>query len=146
MSSPSVTSSTGLSRFIAVFACAKLHAGIDAVLIAYSFTAIPPAVAAYAWMSRRIGTPKWRGGKLFEDIADHRRMVVAWFAEMATAQGDKPLLKALATAGDVGIYGTASKLFAVVIVPVDLLTQVFRPRVGAAYAEGDAAGSGMPAR
>lgn len=131
---------TGLSRFIAIYACAKMSAGIDTVLIAYSFTAIPPAVAAYAWMAHRIGTPKWRGGKLFEDVADHRRMVIAWFAEMATAQGDKPLLMKLATVTDVGIYGTASKLFAVVIVPVDLLTQVFRPRVGAAYADGDAAG------
>ena len=40
----------------------------------------------------------------------------------------------------VGIFATASKLFGVVLVPIDLLTQVFRPRVSRAWADGDDAG------
>ncbi|MDB5326830.1 MAG: polysaccharide biosynthesis protein [Phycisphaerales bacterium] len=130
----------GLTRFVAVFVAAHFHASVDAMLMLYAFTSLPAAFASYAWMVWRVGRPQWRGGELFADFADHRRMVIAWFAEMAAGQGDKPLLKALSDAGQTGIYGTASKFFAVVIVPIDLLTQVFRPRIGHAYAQSAEAG------
>lgn len=130
----------GVSRFAAVYVASRWGAGVDTVLTLYAFTSIPAAVAAYAWMVARIGAPHWRGGALFADFADHRRMVVAWFAEMAAGEGSKPLLNALSGAGATGIFGTATKLFAVTLIPIDLLTQVFRPRVSQAYSDGEAHG------
>jgi O-antigen/teichoic acid export membrane protein len=130
----------GLSRFIAVFAASKLGGGLDAMLMLYAFTSLPGAIVTYAWMVRRYGSPHWRGGGFFTEFRDHQRMVVAWFSEMAAREGDKPLLLALSTPAQTGIYGTATKLFLVCIVPIDLLTQVFRPRVGQAYGDGEVSG------
>ena len=130
----------GASRLAALYLAWRLGAGVDAVLILYAFTALPAAATAYAWLVRRIGRPHLRGGPIFSEVADHLRMVVAWFAEMAAREGDKPLLAAVAGAGETGIYGTATKLFSVMLVPIDVLTQVLRPRLGRAYADGDAQG------
>ena len=130
----------GVSRLTATYAAYRMGAGVNAMLMLYAFTAVPAAAATYGWLLRRIGHPIYRGGRVFAGIADHARMVVAWFAEMAAGQGDKPLLAAVAGAGPTGIYGTAGKLYGVMIVPVDVLTQVVRPRLGQAYADGEAAG------
>ncbi|HEX8324148.1 MAG TPA: hypothetical protein VF595_09565 [Tepidisphaeraceae bacterium] len=130
----------GASRFVAVYVASRWNAGVDVMLTLYAFTSLPTAIATYLWMVHRIGSPQWRGGRLFDDFAEHRRMVIAWFAEMAASQGDKPLLKALSDAGQTGIYGTATKLFGVTLIPIDLLSQVFRPRVSQAYADGESHG------
>ena len=130
----------GVSRFAAVFVAAKTAAGVDATLSLYAFTTLPTAVFAWAWMARRIGTPRWDSGPVFAGLGDHLRMVTAQFGEMAAREGDKPLLNLLAGPAAVGIFGTAAKLFGVVLVPIDLLTQVFRPRVSRAWADGEAAG------
>ena len=130
----------GLSRLAALYAAFRLGAGVDVVLMLYAFTSVPATVVAYGWLVRRIGRPTWRGGPLFAGVAEHARMVVAWFAEMAAREGDKPLLAAVAGAGETGIYGTATKLLGVMLAPVDVLTQVVRPRLGRAYADSAAAG------
>jgi O-antigen/teichoic acid export membrane protein len=130
----------GASRLAAVYVAWRMRAGVDVELMLYAFTAVPAAAVAYGWLVRRIGRPHLRGGPLFTGFADHLRMVVAWFAEMAAQQGDKPLLTAVAGPVATGIYGTASKLFAVMLVPIDVLTQVLRPRLGRAYADGAAQG------
>ena len=130
----------GLSRFVAIYIAARLGAGVNLVLMLYAFTALPTAGCAWMWMVQRIGWPQLRGGAIVEGVTDHARMVVAWFAEMAAREGDKPLLNALSNARETGIYGTATRLFSIVLVPIDLLTQVFRPRVGQAYADGDERG------
>ena len=130
----------GSSRLGAMYVAYRLGAGLDVVLVLYAFTALPAAVATYAWLLRRIGRPHLRGRPIFTGVADHLRMVVAWFAEMAVQQGDKPLLMTLAGPDQTGIYGTASKLFGVMLVPIDVLTQVFRPRISQAYGDGEAHG------
>ena len=130
----------GACRLAAVYAAWRLGAGVNTVLALYAFTAVPAAIAAYAWLVHRIGRPSLRGGPLFAGIVEHLRMVVAWFAEMAAGEGTKPLLAAVAGAGQTGIYGTATKLYANTLVPIDVLTQVMRPRLSAAYADGPDAG------
>jgi O-antigen/teichoic acid export membrane protein len=130
----------GLSRFIAVYIAARLGAGVNVVLMLYAFTTAPATLAAYVWMVRRIGTPTYGHGPIFTDIKDHLNMIVAWFGEMAAREGDKPLLNAFSNSRQTGIYGTATRLFSVMLVPIDVLTQVFRPRVSEAYADGDEKG------
>lgn len=130
----------GLSRFIAVYIAARLGAGINTVLMLYAFTTAPATLAAYIWMVRKIGVPTYGHGPIFTDIKDHLNMIVAWFGEMAAREGDKPLLNAFSNARQTGIYGTATRLFSVMLVPIDVLTQVFRPRVSQAYADGEEKG------
>ena len=130
----------GLSRFVAVYIAAKLGAGVNTVLMLYAFTTAPATLAAYGWMVGRIGRPRFGDGPVFTDIKDHLNMIVAWFGEMAAREGDKPLLQAFSDARQTGIYGTATRLFSVMLVPIDVLTQVFRPRVSQAYADGEARG------
>jgi O-antigen/teichoic acid export membrane protein len=130
----------GLTRLAVFYTAFRLAAGTGLTLGLYAFTAVPTALITYSWLVRRIGRPHLRGGPLFTGVADHLRMVVAWFAEMGAQQGDKPLLMAVAGPTETGIYGTAYKLFAVMLVPIDVLTQVFRPRLGRAYADGPAQG------
>jgi O-antigen/teichoic acid export membrane protein len=130
----------GASRLAAMWVAWRMSAGVNRVLELYAFTSLPAAIAAYAWLVRRIGRPALRGGPLFSGLVEHMRMVVAWFAEMAAGEGTKPLLAAVAGAGANGIYGTAMKLYVNTLVPIDVLTQVMRPRLSAAYADGDAAG------
>jgi O-antigen/teichoic acid export membrane protein len=130
----------GASRFAAVYIAARCHANVDTVLELYAFTTIPTTLVTYGWLVRRCGHPKWREGPLIAGLLDHLRMVAGWFAEMAAREGDKPLLNALSDARQTGIYGTATKLFGVMLVPIDVLTQVFRPRISQAYADGEARG------
>jgi O-antigen/teichoic acid export membrane protein len=127
----------GLSRFIAVYIAARMGAGLNAVLMLYALTTTPATLAAYGWMVRRIGPPRFSNIALFTDMKSHLNMVVAWFGEMAAREGDKPLLNAFSGARQTGIYGTATKLFNVILVPIDVLTQVFRPRISQAYADGE---------
>lgn len=136
----------GVSRFAAIFVAHRLGAGVDAVLLLYALTSVPAAIVTYAWLVRRVGWPALFGGPIFADFVEHLRMVVAWFAEMAAREGDKPLLKAFADSAQAGIFGTATRLFSVVLVPIDLLTQVMRPRVGKAWADGEAQGRAMHRR
>ena len=136
----------GLSRFAAIFAAHRMNASIDVVLLLYAFTSLPAAIVAWAWMHRSVGAPLLRGGPMLADVRDHLRMVVAWFAEMAAREGDKPLLKAFSNSAQAGVFGTATRLFSVALVPIDLFTQVMRPRVGRAFAEGSAAGNAMHRR
>lgn len=130
----------GLSRFVAVYVAARRGAKVNTVIELYSLTTLPTAILAYAWLVRKTGWPKLRDGPVFSDILDHLRMVAGWFAEMAAREGDKPLLNAFSDARQTGIYGTATKLLSVMLVPIDVLTQVFRPRVSQAYADGEARG------
>ncbi len=130
----------GASRLAAFYVAWRWRAGLDAVLMLYALTALPAAVVTYGWLVRRVGRPHLRGGPLLAGFADHLRMVVAWFAEMAATQGDKPLLTAVAGPAATGIYGTAGKLYGVLLVPIDVLSQVLRPRLGRAYADGEAHG------
>jgi O-antigen/teichoic acid export membrane protein len=130
----------GLSRFIAVYSAARLGANVNVVLELYAFTTLPTAIFTYTWLVRRTGWPKWRDGPWIAGLMDHLRMVAGWFAEMAAREGDKPLLNVFAGAQQTGIYGTATKLFGVMLVPIDILTQVFRPRISQAYADGEQRG------
>jgi O-antigen/teichoic acid export membrane protein len=130
----------GLSRFIAIYIAARFGAGLNAVLMLYAFTTAPATLVAYGWLVRRIGSPNYAHGAILSDIKDHLNMVVAWFGEMAAREGDKPLLNVFSDAHQTGIYGTATKLFTVMLVPIDVLTQVFRPRISEAYADGEARG------
>ena len=130
----------GVSRLAAVYVADRAHAGVDAELSLYALTSLPAAAATYAWLCHRVGRPVVRGGPLFAELADHLRMVVAWFAEMAAQAGDKPLLSALAGPAAVGIYGTATKLYVIMLVPIDVLSQVLRPRLGRAYGDSEADG------
>ena len=130
----------GMSRFAAVFVAARLGAGVDGTLMLYAFTTLPTAAFGWAWMVRRCGAPRWDTGPVFAGLADHLRMVAAQFGEMGAREGDKPMLNLLAGPAAVGIFGTAGKLFGIVLVPIDLLTQVFRPRVSQAWTDGEARG------
>lgn len=130
----------GASRLAAVYAAARVGLGVNGELALYGLASLPAAAAAYAWLCRRIGRPALGGGRVFHEMADHARMVVAWFGEMAALAGDKPLLAAVAGPAATGIYGTAAKLYVVVLVPIDVLQQVLRPRLNRAYADGDAHG------
>jgi O-antigen/teichoic acid export membrane protein len=130
----------GASRFVAVYIAARMGAHVNTVLELYAFTTLPTAIFTYSWLVKKVGWPRWREGPIFADLLDHLRMVAGWFAEMAAREGDKPLLNAFSDARQTGIYGTATKLFGVMLVPIDVLTQVFRPRVSQAYADGEERG------
>jgi O-antigen/teichoic acid export membrane protein len=132
--------SLGTSRLIAMYIASRLGANVNTVLELWAFTTLPTAIITYVWLVRRIGSPHWRHGSIFADFLDHMRMLVAWFAEMAAREGDKPLLNAFAGARQTGVYGTATKFLSVILVPIDVLTQVFRPRISQAYADGAKAG------
>jgi O-antigen/teichoic acid export membrane protein len=131
----------GLSRFLAVFSAAQLGAELDGVFILYAFATIPATLGAYMWLVARIGKPIIRSGPIVVDLRDHITMVLAWFAEMLARDGDKMVLAHIAGPLQTGIYGTAMRLFGITLVPIDILTQVFRPRLSQARAESAARGA-----
>jgi O-antigen/teichoic acid export membrane protein len=131
----------GWSRFAAIYVAWQLGGGLNLVLILYAFTSLPATYGAYSWMVRRIGRPVIPPGPITADLKDHMTMLCAWVSEMAARSGDKLLLAEFAGAFDTGIYGAATRLFGIALVPIDILTQVFRPRIGRAYADGGAIGT-----
>ena len=118
----------GLSRFIVVYTAARLLAGLNELLVLYAFTTVPVTLGAYIWLIRRIGRPMIRSVQILADFGDHVTMVIAWFLEMVARDGDKLLLTEFSSPLQTGIYGTAVRLFGVTLVPIDILSQVFRPR------------------
>jgi O-antigen/teichoic acid export membrane protein len=131
----------GLLRFIVVYTAAQLLAGLNELLALYAFTSVPVALGAYIWLIRRIGRPMIRSVQILADLGDHITMVIAWFLEMVARDGDKLLLTEFSSPLQTGIYGTAVRLFSVTLVPIDILSQVFRPRLSRARAEGKRRGA-----
>jgi O-antigen/teichoic acid export membrane protein len=131
----------GLSRLIVVYTAAMLVAGLNVVLVLYALTSVLVGLGAYIWLVRRIGRPIIRSGKILADFGDHITMVVASFLEMLARDGDKLLLTEFSSPMQTGIYGTAIRLYSVTLVPIDILSQVFRPRLGRAWAEGKRSGA-----
>jgi O-antigen/teichoic acid export membrane protein len=111
------------------------------MLILYAFPSTPAALGADAWMVRRIGRPIVGSGSVFADFRDHIAMVFAWFSEMVARDGDKLLLAEFSSPLQTGIYGTATRLFAVTLVPIDILTQVFCPRLSRPHADSKSGGA-----
>ncbi len=131
----------GLSRFLVVYIAAEFLVGLNGLLALYACTSVPVALGAYIWLLRRIGRPITGSSRITADFGDHITMVVAWFLEMMARDGDKLLLTEFSSPLQTGIYGTAARLFTVTLVPIDILTQVFRPRLSRAWAESNHGGT-----
>ncbi|MDB5296489.1 MAG: polysaccharide biosynthesis protein [Phycisphaerales bacterium] len=122
-------------RLAAVWAATALAPGVDAVLVAYAAASAVVTAVMVGWVVRRAGRPVLRTAGALREVGEHARMVAAWSMEMLAREGDKPILAALSDPRQAGIYGTATRLFLIALVPIDLLSTVFRQRAGRASAD-----------